>query len=215
MAQNMIDVNIFGVKSTLEYLRRFEPDAFKAVQKQMRTTAQPVVKQVRGQFPANPGVVRSNGVRQWAIYGHDKKKKQRSPRGESGYTFPRYDITEVRRGVKAKVGGRKNKSTNSYPILRIIQDDGAGQIFDLAAEGHSNAGRKFVGMLPGSSSRVMWRSVKRWMPSVRKDIEQTLKIVEKQYSDRIMVDMDKRAKLSASSARQVRDALGRFGKLVR
>lgn len=215
MAENFASINVFGVKSTLEYLRRFEPDAYKSVTRQMTATAKPLVKQTASLFPANPGLVRSNGVRQWNLYGHDHKRKQKSDKGESGYTFPRYDITQVRRGVKSKVGGRKNRTTNSYPILRIIQDNGAGQIFDLADEGHNSAGRAFVKALPGKRSRVMWRSIRRGMPLIQRDIMQALKEEEKRYSDKIAIDMDKRAKLSASSARQVRDALGRFGRMVR
>jgi hypothetical protein len=214
MSNNFLDVNIYGVKSTLEYLRRFEPDAYRAVTKEMRNTAKPIVRATAQQFPRAP-IVNSKGISYWTLYGHDSKKKQRSDKGESGYSFPRYDITQVRKGVKSKVGGRKNKQTNSYPILRIIQSDGAGQIYDLAAEGHSVAGRAFVGKLNGAASRIMHPTVKKMMPSIRRDIEASLRQYEREFSDKIQIDMDKRMKLSASSSRQVRDALGRFGRMVR
>ena len=216
MSNNFFEVNVYGAKSTLEYLRRFEPDAYKRVTKEMTATAKPLVRSAAQQFPSTP-MTNSKGIRMWNLYGHESKKKQRSDKGDSGYSFPKYDITQVRKGVKSKVGGRKNKATNSYPILRIIQSDGAGQIYDLAAEGHSVAGRAFVGKLngQGTASRIMWKTLKKGMPGIRKDITASLRRYEREFSDKIAVDMDKRMKLSASSARQVRDALGRFGRMVR
>lgn len=201
---NEVTIGVYGVKSTLEYLRRFEPDAYKQVTSNIRRVAEPVRSAVAQTFPS------SSGLENWDRYGHLTKQKQKTNRGASGYTFPRYKITDVRKGVKTQVGGRKIKSTNTYPILRIKQTDGAGQIFDLAAEGHSAAGRAFVAKIEGKASRVMWPTVKKKMPLIRGDISKTMNEVEKRFSAEIAIDLDKRAKLSASAKRQVRDALGRF-----
>lgn len=206
---NEVTIDVYGVKSTLEYLRRFEPAAYKQVTTNIRNVAEPVRAAVAQTFPA------SSGLRNWDRYGHLTKQKQKTTRGPSGYTFPRYKITQVRKGVKTQVGGRKIRSTNTYPILRIKQTDGAGQIFDLAAEGHSSSGQAFVGKIAGKASRVMWPTVKKKMPLITNDITKTMREVEKQFTAEIAVDMDRRAKLSNAAKRQVRDALGKFTGLVR
>lgn len=211
MTQARISVEVHGMRSTLQYLRRFEPEVYKQVTADMRKTAAPLRATVAKSFPAHSGVERSSGVRQWAIYGHASKQKKRSDKGESGYSFPRYDITQVRRGVKTQIGGRKNRLTNEYPILRIKQTDGAGVIYDMAQQGHSAAGRAFVKQLDGKASRVMWPTMRRAMPGLRREIERTIAAVERRFSAQIASDMDYRAGQSAGAARQARNALGQFG----
>ena len=210
----IVSMEIHGVKSTLEYLRRFEPEAYKRVQSEIRGIAKPVRDATAAAFPSDTGLRRSSGVRQWAVYGHDPKRKKSTSRGDSGYTFPRYDITAVRRGVKVQVGGRKNRATNTYPIMRVKQTDGAGQIYDLAAVGHSGAGQSFVKNLTGTASRVMWKVVPRMLPPIQRQIAKTLRQYEKDFNTQIATDMEMRRKLSASSSRQVRNALGQFGRML-
>ena len=215
MSRDMVSIQVHGVKPTLEYLRRFEPEVYQSITKEMRKAAAPLRSQVAKAFPSQTDVVRSDGRRQWELYGHSSKQKKRSDRGETGYTFPRYNSTQVRRGVKTQVGGRKNRLTNTYPILRIKQTDGAGAIYDMAAQGNSRSGQSFVGRLKGSPSRVMWPTVIRGMNTLRPEIEKIINRVERRFTAEIAADVDRRAAQSAQASKQIRDALGRFGRSIR
>lgn len=214
MTRQTSSIEVHGVKSTLQYLRRFEPEVYQQITKDMRRIAAPLRAQVAKEFPTHSGVQRSDGRRQWELYGHSSKQKQRSERGSTGYTFPRYDATQVRKGVKTQVGGRKNRITQTYPILRIKQTDGAGVIYDMAAQGDSQAGRAFVGQLRGRPSRVMWPTVRKGLKTILPEINKVVAEVERRFTAEIAADVDRRAAQSARASQQVRTALGRFGRGV-
>jgi hypothetical protein len=198
-------ISIEGTKPTLEYLRRYEPDLYKRLTRELRTTATPLAKTVANTFPA------SSGMKNWDKYGHLGKGKGKP---DTGHSFPRYVASQVRKGVKVQVGGRKNKGTNSYPLVRIKQTDGAGQIYDLAREGHSVAGRAFVKKIDGQPSRVMWKAAKPGLATLKNQVAEIINRYSKDFTNEVTAESIRRAKLSASSRNQVRDALGRFGRMM-
>jgi hypothetical protein len=117
--------------------------------------------------------------------------------------------------VQVKVGGRKVRRTNSYPILRIAQTNAAGAIWDLAKNqrGEGTVGQQFVRNVntTGTPSRVMWKSTKKHLPLVENKIDKIIDDIGKRFTAQIAQSTERRNAQSVRAAKQVRTALGRFG----
>jgi hypothetical protein len=210
MAQTQVTRNmVHGVAPVLQELRRIEPELYKQIVLQLKDDTNDLRMAVANLFPEKPWQS-SSGVINWTRYG--RKKRGRKSKGEGGASFPRYDAELVKRGVTVQVGGRKVRRTNSYPILRIKQSDAAGAIYDLAKNGNSDAGAKFVSNLKGTPSRVMWKSVEMFYPLVRHKVERTIDSITNRFSAEIAAETHKRNAQSIRASQQVRTALGRFGR---
>jgi hypothetical protein len=209
-------VAVHGVQSTVQYLQRFERDAYKGIKKQMISKAQPTVRAVRQEFPKDPWQSR-RGV-QWTKYGRtDRGRKQPNAAGAS---FPRYQQSRVRSGVKADDGARRRRSDGTYTILRIKQTYAAGAIYDLANKTQTNGAESFIknlnkGKRGKPKSRVMWATVMKHVPQLTKDVETILSDLEKRFSAEIAADTASRVAASRRASSQARNVLGQFGKMVK
>jgi hypothetical protein len=208
----MSHVAVENIRPVLETLRLWEPTMYKAVQKDIKDTAYFVVANTAHAFPAQPWTSR-RGVN-WTKYG--RTQRGRRPKGGAGAEFPRYKLSDVRKGVDAKVGGRKRRD-GSYPIVTIRQKNAGGQIYDLALNNQKLGKESFVRNLNAmkAPSRVMWPTVLKYKPRLEKKVEIIIKRVEREFSLQIAMEAQRRANLSISASRQSRNALGQFGKFVR
>jgi hypothetical protein len=211
----MLPVNtvaVYGIKPTLEVLRLVEPDLYKSVQKEIAGTAQFLVVQVKNKFPNEPWD--SSKPINWTRYGRTRRGKK--PDNDTGASFPRYKIADVRKGVKAKVGGRKNRTTGVYPILTIQQTNAGGMIYDLAKHSRTKGKESFVKNLKtmGEPSRVMWPTVEKYKSNVHSDVMRIVNRVQKQFETQIELESQRRANASIRASQQTRNALGQFGKAM-
>ena len=55
MTMNLLTIEVHGVKPTLEYLRKMEPEVYKTLTKELRATATPLARTVAASFPASSG----------------------------------------------------------------------------------------------------------------------------------------------------------------
>jgi len=210
-------VAVHGVQSTIAYLRRFEKDLYKSIRKELVQSAQPVVRAVAREFPKEPWD--STGGVNWTKYG--RTERGRKPAGASGASFPRYQITKVRRGVKADTGSSRRRMDGTYAILRIKQTDAAGSIYDLAKNQRTTVPDRgsFVKQLNGArrgtpNSRVMWPTVEKNLPTIIVQVEKILDKIENLYTAEIAADTMRRQAQSARASAQVRRATGQFGKKI-
>jgi hypothetical protein len=206
-------VAVHGVQATVQYLRRFEKEAYKDIKKQMIKRAQPTVRAVRNEFPKDPWQSR-RGVN-WTKYGRtDRGRKSPSSAGAS---FPKYQSNRVRSGVKADDGSRRRRSDGTYTILRIKQTYAAGSIYDLAKNTKTTGAESFIknlnkGKRGKPQSRVMWPTVRKHIPQLTKDVDDILKGLEKRFSAEIAADGASRLAASRRASSQTRNVLGQFGK---
>lgn len=210
-------MGVHGVGPTLEVLRKLEPALYKSIASEMKSTATPVVAAVKGAFPLEPWSTTSRRGNQWSKYG--RTKKGRKPSDEVGASFPKYDISGIRQGVSAQVGGRKIRrgpNAGAYPILRIRQTNAAGQIYDLAKLNRTTGRESFVKNLnsEGSPSRIMWPTVTRALPLIMTKLNMTIGKVEREFTAEIASETALRQTRSTNSARQARNALGQFGRFL-
>jgi len=213
MAQAELSQNlVHGVAPVLQALRQLEPETYKQIVKDLRNNTNDLRVAVANDFPEKPWNS-STGQINWAKYG--RTTRGRKPKGAAGASFPKWEAKKVKRGVSIKVGGRKVRRTNSYPILRIVQSDAAGQIYDLAKnqQGQGAVGKQFVQNLNavGKPSRVMWKSAAKNYPLVEHKVLKILDDVGKRFTVQIARETDKRNAQSVRASKQVRNALGRFG----
>lgn len=207
---------VHGIKPVLEVLRTLERETYKQIVDDLKDNTNDLRVAVANDFPEKPWNS-STGKINWAKYG--RTQRGRRPKGAAGASFPRWQANKVKRGVSIKVGGRRirrGENAGNYPILRIVQSDGAGQIYDLAKnqQGEGSIGRQFVKNLnaAGEPSRVMWKSAAKNYPLVEHKVMRIINAIEKRFTAEIALQTDKRNAQSMRASKQVRTALGRFGK---
>lgn len=205
-----IVVVVDGIKPVLETLRMFEPTVYKRIQKDIANRGKFIVTKVKQEFPVQPWEA-TNPVN-WTLYG--RTKRGRKPEGTAGASFPRYRISDVRKGVAVRVGGRKRRD-GTYPIMTIRQTNAGGVIYDLAKNNRTAGKESFVRNLnaTGKPSRVMWPTVLKNKKSVEVGVMKIVNEVEKQFSAQIARESLRRQNQSIQASKQVRNALGQFGKM--
>lgn len=204
---------VHGIQPVLQALRQLEPETYKIIVADLKNSTNDLRVAVANDFPDKPWKS-SRGKINWVRYG--RTSRGRKMNDTAGADFPQWNAAKVKRGVQVKVGGRKVRRTNSYPILRIVQSDAAGSIWDLAKKqrGNGDIGKQFVKNLnaTGSASRVMWKSVPKYYPLVERKVDKILDDIGKRFTVQIAQETDKRNAQSMRASKQARTALGRFGK---
>lgn len=204
-------VAVENVKPVLETLRLWEPTMYKEVQKEIVSEGKFIAEEIKFKFPKEPWLSKK-GVINWTRYG--RIDRGRKPTGATGASFPRYRISDVQKGVRAKAGGRKRRD-GSYPILTLQQRNAAGMIYDLATLNRTIGKESFVKNLNKTSapSRVMWPTVLRHERRINYKVNKIIERVEKQFSVQISLETQRRQNASIRAARQTRNVLGQFGRL--
>jgi hypothetical protein len=204
---------VHGVAPVLQTLKQLEPDIYKQISEDLKSRAKPMRDYVAAGFPNQPWKSATGNVN-WTKYG--RTTRGRKGKGNAGASFPKYEVEQVREGVTIQIGGRKVRRTNSYPILRVRQGDAAGSVYDLASKNRSGtkAGQQFVGNLNGTgqASRVMWKRTKASYPTVENSVMQSINAIERRFTARIALETERRNAQSIRATKQVRNALGRFGR---
>lgn len=118
---------VYGVRETLAALREVEPKLKLAAQSKMRGAAKPLVDAVNAYVPNDPPI---SGFAHEGRTGWPKRKK-----------------------FRAKVGGRKSKARDTWPLVVILNDSAPVAIFDMANSG--NLGQALSTY--GPASRAAWR----------------------------------------------------------
>ena len=203
---------VHGIRPVLQTLQQLERETYKIIQADLKNATEPLRVAVANDFPDKPWKS-STGVINWTRYG--RTRRGRKPPDAAGSSFPKWDSKKVKKGVQVKVGGRKVRRTNSYPILRIAQTNAAGAIWDLAKNqrGEGTVGQQFVRNVntTGTPSRVMWKSTKKHLPLVENKIDKIIDDIGKRFTAQIAQSTERRNAQSVRAAKQVRTALGRFG----
>lgn len=211
----MADVTVsmvHGVAPVLEALKHFEPELYKQITKEIKSTAKPLRDKVAAGYPDEPWQSR-RGV-QWTLYG-------RSARGKSvdgaGAQFPKYNGAKARKSVTTVVGGRKVRRTNSYPIMKLRQNDAGASIYDLAKNTRTNKKESFVNNLnkSGDPSRVMWKRTRQYMPMVESNLNKIVDGIANRFTAEIGAETHRRNQASIRASQQTRNVLGQFGKALR
>lgn len=198
MAELRVTHEVHGLKATLQELYYLDRTMYNATRDELKATAQPLIKYVRDAYP---NVVLSGFMR--------KPKASKRKYG----AFPVYSKKQASGGVRAKVGGRKNRYTNEFPILRIQQSNAGGMVFDMA-QNQQTAGNSFVANLKkegyGDASRVMWPTIRAHIHEIEARLQAAIARAEQVVGERLSVTTSQRQAQSDRSSAQPRNRLGQF-----
>jgi hypothetical protein len=165
-------IEVHGLNELLRELRKYEPEMYKMIRKELLDGAQPLSSAVGSDFPDKP-------LKYWHSSG-DRRGNAK---------MPPYIAGKARRGIKATVvrGGR------SKGVLRLEQRDAGGQVYDAAG---SKSMSRFVKNLdkhaptkskpPKSRSRLMYSSVAANMGLVEDNILKAIGKTDKMIQTRIL-----------------------------
>lgn len=143
----MAEVSIYGVRETLAELRDLDKDVFFEAVREIKKAARPMQSAITSKLPTDPPL--------------------------SGMARGRTAYTRKSRKVDVKYGGRKDRTKEEWPLLKLQLADAGGAIFDMAGK---NTSTQFTAALSavggGGPSRAMWRAegeVKRQTVEAVKD----------------------------------------------
>jgi hypothetical protein len=193
-------MQIEGVKGVLQELYYMDRRLHKEITGRLKTSAQPIANDIAAQgFPDLP-------LSRWGA----STPGQRTAGG-----FPKYNGASARAGIKVRTGGRKNRMTGVSPILKIVQTDPAGSVFDIAGRKQTGKHPTFIPNLKaehGNASRSMWPAVLSKRGSIEGEIQAAINDATQAVSASIA--SGKLSRTSAASSRassRSRTSFGRFG----
>ena len=192
---------IDGIKRVLQELYYLDRSLHKTITGRMRTAAQPIADYVGSLFPA------SDALSGWEASASGQRTKG---------GFPKYYGPSARKGVKVRTGGRVNRLTGMAPVVKLVQTDPAGAVFDISGRlstrgSHPNFIPNLRGK-QGEASRAMWPGVLSKFPAIESEIRAAVAEAEKVVNKSLAAGAESRtAKQSAFASARGRTSLGRFG----
>jgi len=121
-------VEVKGLVETRVALKKFAPDLYKEMNKEIRTALKIVVKDA--QSLVTPNV---NGLFNWQDKGN--VVKSRTSRDEA---FPKYNPLVIRKGLTYSIGATKRNSAGFVSFYRLLNKSRAGSIIETAGRKNFN-----------------------------------------------------------------------------
>lgn len=148
----MARANIQGLGETLDTLKKMAPEFEKAARKEIREAIKPMQSDAKSRVPDGPPLSRWSTSQRQGI--------------------PPWNSSSAKRKIGIRIRKQRPKTGGGRIVLvRLVQNDGAGIVFDAA-------GRKSAGSLQsnltarfGGASRSMWPAAEKNMPGVIDSLE--------------------------------------------
>jgi hypothetical protein len=121
-------VEVKGLVETRVALKKFAPDLYKEMNKEIRTALKIVVKDA--QSLVTPNV---NGLFNWQDKGN--VVKSRTSRDEA---FPKYNPLVIRKGLTYSIGATRRNSAGFVSFYRLLNKSRAGSIIETAGRKNFN-----------------------------------------------------------------------------
>jgi hypothetical protein len=163
---NGLTMRVDGVREALVALNKVDPKARRQFTKDAAALSAPMIARARASYPTAP-----------PLSGMARGRLKWSP--------------NVQKKIKFQVSTKKPRSKNvgMYPqqelhtVFRLVQQDGAGQFYDMAANDHTANG--FVRNLGGTASRVMWPAVNATRAQLERDLSALLDTIMHQTNEEL------------------------------
>lgn len=158
----MAQTSVYGVRETLAELKQLDKAAFFESIKEIKKAARPLQQKLEAGIPHDPPL--------------------------SGMTRPKRIAWSGKARVEVKYGGRKDRTKDEWPLLKLELKDAAAVIFDMAGKNTSSQFTQALSARHGGPSRAMWRAddaVKREANEAVKDaIARAMKKVNAELVER-------------------------------
>ena len=123
-------VEIKGLAETLKAMRQFEPDLAKNLNKEVRAILTPIQKTAQSYVPSTVP-----GLSNWMLSSSKKKISKETSSFRKG-TFPKFNASLVRRGIKLYIGQTKQNNSGFVTFYRLVNLTAAGGIMETAGRVH-------------------------------------------------------------------------------
>jgi len=171
----MATTQVYGVRETLAEIKKIDKALYFSCVKNIKDATKPLQGAIAAEF------------------GNGSPLSGMEHRGRTGWKVPK---------VTAKFGGRKDKTVDTWGLVKIIVSSASAQIVDMSARSHTGGksrsynwkntkrdhtingqAKGMIGNLPGSPSRYIWPTADSFGPmtnrAVLKAIEETSRIINK------------------------------------
>ena len=128
----MAQTSIYGVRETLAELRELDKAVFFEAVREIKKAARPMQAAIESHLPTDPPL--------------------------SGMARGRTAYTRKSRKVDVKYGGRKDRTKEEWPLLKLQLADAGGAIFDMAGKNTTTQFTAALSARGGGPSRAMWRA---------------------------------------------------------
>jgi hypothetical protein len=125
-----LPVEIKGLDETLKAMRKFEPDLAKNLNKEVRALLTPIQKTAQSYVPSTV-----SGLSNWMLSSSKKKITKETSSFNKG-TFPKFNSSLVRRGIKIYIGRTKPNTSGFVSFYRITNTTAAGAIMETSGRVH-------------------------------------------------------------------------------
>lgn len=174
--QDTLTVSVVGVREMMKTIRKIDPELRKVTVRTIKQAAKPIVATAQQSYP-------DTIMRNW------RDKPAKKGRVRNGRGWPAYEKGQATKSIKIHYGGRAPREKQRWRLLRVVQWNAAGAIFDMAGRlnptgnGTVQAGQ-FMNNLSGAAngrraSRTIWPAVELHMPQVTDTVLEALRVVER------------------------------------
>ena len=180
-----LKIDVYGVRETLAELRKYERDAYKIIESDLKLSAKPAAEAVGREFPTEP-------LLNWHTAGGRKGKSR----------LPEYNGSAAKSKVRVAVSTKKPTGVNQHGLIRLQQSDAGGQVYDTAGSvvgsgrgAGASAGQKFVTNLDKHlkvktrqgkyRSRVMYPATEKHLPLIEKAVEVSIRKIDGEVQKRL------------------------------
>jgi hypothetical protein len=133
-------VEVVGGVALRKALNKWAPDLAKELTRELGRILKPIVSEARGFVPQNS-----------PMSGWEERATDR------GYSFPKYDASEIRKGIVYKTTPSKPNSNGFTNLIRIQNKSMLGAIYETAGR-KNGQGQDWVGPRAGGASKGVSRS---------------------------------------------------------
>jgi hypothetical protein len=144
----MAELEVQGVAEMLRTLKQLDPELRKSTVKAIKAPAKVILATARATIPNEApmsgwrGGTRGNGQ------------------------FPKWNPGAAKKGVKLKFSSSMSQRKRQWDLLRVVQTDAAGAVFDMAGKNGGSGTRQSQQFLAnlrafGSPSRDVWPAVEK------------------------------------------------------
>lgn len=178
-------VDTHGIREVLAELKKYEPETYKRIKKELETSGQPTAQAVGRAFPEMP-------LLNWHSSGGRLTSKSR---------LPAYSPA-ARGKVKLVATTKRPKGQATYGLIRLQQMNAGGQVYDSAGSvtaggqgSMATAGAKFITNLDKHlrtkshkgqyRSRVMFPFTKKYLPLIEIAVQESVTKINLEVSNRL------------------------------
>ena len=132
-------VQVSGLIETRKALKKFAPDLYLQMNKEIRTAMKVVVGDAKSMI--QPSI---NGLYAWQDNGKEttSRTKAKTPLAPNKRAFPKYNPKVVRQGITYSIGTQKRNSAGFVGMYTLLNKSAAGAIIETAGRKNFNGDPK-------------------------------------------------------------------------